>query len=100
MATATDMPISVDPRRVSIPLPRPLWIGLVAVVLAVVATGLQFGLPIYRQQAAIREIERAGGRVHVVPRGPAWLDLDSTQVTDAGLVHVRASPLSTAIATQ
>jgi Leucine-rich repeat (LRR) protein len=46
--------------RFSVRLLRPLWIGLAAVVL-IAAAALQFGIPIYRQQAVIREIERLGG---------------------------------------
>jgi len=60
-----------EPGRFS--FPRPLWIGLAAVVLIVVAIGLQFGLPAYRQQIAIQEIERLGGSVKLQPRGPKWL---------------------------
>jgi len=40
--------------RFSIRLPRPLWIGLLAASLVVVAAGIQFVVPIWRQQAAIR----------------------------------------------
>ena len=50
-----------------------LWIGLAAVVLVVVAVGLQVGLPIYRQQVAIREIKRLGGYMNTRERGPAWV---------------------------
>src|SRR6266478_2521471 len=69
---ATD-PVTPDPRRFSIRLPRPLWIGVAAVVLSAVEVGVQFGLPIYRQQAAMREFKRIGG--HVITRhvGPEWL---------------------------
>jgi hypothetical protein len=65
-------PITPEPRRFSIRLPRPLWIGLSAVVLAAVAIGLHVGIPIHRQQVAIREIERLGGEVARRPRGPEW----------------------------
>ena len=54
-------------------LPRPLWIGLAACVLVIVAIGVQVGVPIYRQESAIREIERLGGTVQLRPRGPQWL---------------------------
>ena len=54
MATA---PITPEPRRFSIRLPRPLWIGVAAMVV-VGGVGLRIGLPIYWQQAAIREIKR------------------------------------------
>ena len=42
-------------------------------VLVVVAVGLHFGFPIYRQQVAIREIERVGGSVETRDGGPEWL---------------------------
>jgi len=70
---ATTEPITAEPRRFSFCLPRPLWIGLVTAVLVVVAVGLQFGVPIYRQQLALREIERLRGRVVTREGGPAWL---------------------------
>jgi hypothetical protein len=74
MAPASEKPTIAEPRRFSIWLPRPLWIGLASIVLVVVAVGLQFGLPIYRQQMAIRAIERVGGRIDGVKlRGPDWL---------------------------
>ncbi len=63
MATVPPIPTTSEPRRFSIRLPRPWGIGVVAVVLLVVGTGLRFGLPIYRQQVAISEIERVGGVV-------------------------------------
>src|SRR5260370_28791516 len=59
--------------RFSISVPRPVRIFAAMVVLIVVAIALQFGLPVYRQQAAIREIERAGGSVQTIHRGPNWL---------------------------
>jgi len=70
MATVPNTP---EPRRSSIRLPRPLWIGLATVALVVVAVGLGFGVPIYRQQVAIREIDRFGGWVAREPGGPDWL---------------------------
>lgn len=59
--------------QLSIHLPRPLWIGLVTSVLLIAMAGLQFGLPIWRQQAAIREIERLGGRIKIELGGPEWM---------------------------
>jgi hypothetical protein len=64
---------SPEPRRFSIPLPRPLWIGLAAVALVGVAIGLQVGLPIYRQNLAVQEIERLGGKIGSFQPGPEWL---------------------------
>ncbi len=102
------MPIEpANHRHFSIPLPRLLWIGLATAVLVVVAVTMKFGLPIYRQQLAIREIERLGGLVDTRPGGPQWLrdrvgdarmklldevitiHLDSSQVTDAGLAYLK-----------
>jgi hypothetical protein len=54
-------------------MPRPLWIGVAAAELLFAEAGLQFGLPIYRQQIAIRAIERMGGTVLTLPSGPEWL---------------------------
>ena len=54
-------------------LPEPRWIFLSTIVLVVVGTGLRFGIPVYREQVAIREIEKLGGRVWTEPAGPAWL---------------------------
>jgi len=70
--SATD-PIAPGPSRFSIRLPRPLWIALVTAVLIVGAVSLRFGLPIYRQQLALRAIERAGGVEKTRPGGPKWL---------------------------
>jgi hypothetical protein len=64
---------SRDPRDSSLRFPRPLWFGLAASVLVIVVIGVQIGVPIYRQQSAIREIERLGGTIQLRPRGPTWL---------------------------
>jgi len=95
-----------EPSRFSLRLPRPLWIGLATVVLVVAALWFQFGLPIWRQQVAIREIERLGGSFETDPRGPEWLqerlgsvweklfqcawrvDLNYTDATDATLCQL------------
>src|SRR5438477_8418728 len=66
-------PVSSEPRRFAIKLPRPLWIAVATGVLVVLGMGLQLGLPVYRDHAAIREIERMGGTFQVHPRGPEWL---------------------------
>jgi len=68
-------PLPPEPRRFSIRLPRPFWLGMATVVLVVVAAGLRIGVPIYRQQAAVREIERADPKSYILrrPRGPTWL---------------------------
>ena len=64
---------SLEPRRFSIRPPRPLWIGLATAVLSLAAVGFHVGLPIYRQHLVIRDVERLGGRVVTLPRGPDWL---------------------------
>src|SRR5437660_12768486 len=104
---ATD-PVTPEPRRFSIRLPRPLWIGVFAGVLIVMATGLQISLPSWRHQRAIREIQRLGGRMVIENGGPAWLrvrvgdehmkyfdrvvkaDLTVKSVDDSTLRHVAA----------
>jgi len=104
--SATD-PIPPGPRRFPITLPRPPWIGVATIVLIVVVVGLQLGLPVYRQHAAIREIERLGGLVQTNKVPPAWLrkfvrgrdtllfdavwnvDLSGTQFTDAAVERLK-----------
>ena len=55
-------------------LPRPLRVLFVAIAVVVLGVGLRFGLPIYRQQRAVREIEQLGGFiVETSPLGPDWL---------------------------
>lgn len=73
MAATASSSDSLVPRRLSIPLPRPLWIGLAAAVLIVASVALRFGLPIYRQQAAIRAIERVGGEVYLGRVEAEWI---------------------------
>lgn len=60
------------------PRPRrwiPLSLWLFAAILALVGLGnmLQVILPIYRQQMAIRTIERLGGQINSEPAGPKWI---------------------------
>ena len=71
-----------EPRKFSVQLPRPLWIGLTTVVLVVVAIGLRIGAPIYRQQVAIREIEVLDGSIRTEPTGPRWLSYVGQAVPD------------------
>src|SRR5438874_2664031 len=61
------------PGRVSIWLPRPLWIGVATIALVIVAVGLRIGMPIYRQQVVIQEIEQLGGKIESRHAGPQWL---------------------------
>ena len=73
MAATSDNSTAAARRRIVVRLPRPLWIGLAAVAVIVLAVGLRVGLPIYRQQVAVGEIERLGGWVFTAPRTPEWL---------------------------
>jgi hypothetical protein len=50
-------------------LPR---FAVATALLVVVVAWLQVGLPMYRQQPAIRAIRQAGGFVGVEPDGPEW----------------------------
>jgi hypothetical protein len=56
-----------------IAVPRPHSIGLAAIIVLVVAIGLQTAVPMYQQHAAIRAIEKKGGSVDITVRGPEWL---------------------------
>jgi len=66
-------PVTPERRRMSIRLPRPLWIGVAAVLLVVAAVGLRIGIPAYRQAILIREIKQSGGDVLTNPQLPYWL---------------------------
>src|SRR6266446_1332594 len=69
---ATD-PIAPEPWRFSFRLPRPLWVGVAAPVLLVVAVILRIGVPIYRQQMAIHQLEKLSARFKTEHGGPDWL---------------------------
>ncbi len=73
MATAAPNPTPPDPWPFSIRMPRPLWFGVAAIVVIATGAGLRIGLPIYRQQMAIREVEHLGGKVGTIHGGPEWL---------------------------
>jgi hypothetical protein len=73
MSAAHPDPAMPKPHRFSIRTPAAAWIVLATVVLAVVAAGLHIGVPIWRQQVAIREIERLGGQIEVRNDGALWL---------------------------
>src|SRR5579863_3464242 len=97
---------SPKPDRLSIHPPQTFWIFVLDVVLIFVGIWFQFGLPVYRQQVAIREIERVGGSVETRNAGPIWLrywlgdermelfddvvrvSLDFNPAADAALGHV------------
>ena len=67
-------PTDPEPRRFSIRLPRPLWIGISATLLIIVAAGLRFGVSGYQRRVAVREIERFNGSIQYLNRrGPNWL---------------------------
>jgi len=72
--------VTPEPRRFSIRLPRPLWIAMATFAVVVVTVGLRLGVPIYRQQVAVREIELLGGTVRTLPRGPEWLPVGCLQI--------------------
>jgi hypothetical protein len=87
MSAAYPDPAIRKPRRFSIRSPMASWIVLATVVLAVVAVGLGIGVPIWRQQAASREIERLGGLTDVRNDGPEWLQ-DFMGPKDAQIFNV------------
>ncbi len=66
-------PIFPERRQFAAPSAAPLWIGVATIVMVVIAVGQRFGLPIYRQQVAIQEIERLGGVVETQEGGPELL---------------------------
>jgi hypothetical protein len=89
-------------RRSSFGLPRPLWIGVVTIVVFGCAAGLRFGVPIYRQRVALQELVALGATWETGPRGPEWLqkytslgdvviriDLNDTDVADGDLIRLR-----------
>jgi hypothetical protein len=106
MLTASANATHPTSRRFTVRLPRPLWIGLVTLLLIVMSVGLRLGLPIYRQHAAVRAIQRLGRDVTLRTRCPQWLrdrvgeeranlfdevvevDLGETAADDSMLVHV------------
>jgi len=65
--------VPAEVQRFSVRLPRPLLIGMAAAATGIAATGVQIGVPIYRQHVAIGEIEHFNGSVQLHPRGPEWL---------------------------
>src|SRR5262249_13593865 len=63
-----------EPRRFSIRLPRPLWIGLAGVLLIMLATALRFGVSGDQRRGAVRGIARFNGSTQYLHRrGPNWL---------------------------
>jgi hypothetical protein len=92
--------------RFRVQLASPVCLGITALMLVAGVIWLRMGLPICRQQLAIREISRVGGRIETVKCGPNWVrkwvgdelmtafdevvvvDLTSRPATDATLAHV------------
>ena len=88
-------------------LPRPSTILLVGIVLLIGGGAMMVWLPFHREQQVIAEIERLDGRVRLRVVRPFWIpeavddeylkvfqrvyvvNLNDTQVTDAGLEHLR-----------
>jgi hypothetical protein len=66
------MPETQPHPRFAVRIPGPLWIGLAAVTAIAVAIGLRLGVPIYRHNIAIRELDRVA-YVVTAPVGYDWL---------------------------
>ncbi len=73
MADIASRTTTAEPTGFSFRLPRPLWMGLTAVILLIAAVGLNFGLPIYRQHAAVQEAQLFGGGIEIRPSRPTWV---------------------------
>ena len=95
-------PQTPERRRSSFGLPRPFWIGVVTLVVFAFAAGLRFGVPLYRERVAFRELQEFGPNWEMSTRGPEWLqkytslgdvviriDLNDTNVADKDLVRLR-----------
>jgi hypothetical protein len=54
-------------------IPHPIWFGVVALLMLVVAVFLSVWIPYHREQIAIREIERLGGEARSQSIGSEWL---------------------------
>src|SRR5579862_5809325 len=64
-------------------------------VISGTATGLYFGVPLWRKHAAIRDIEKAGGKVKTVDGSEGSsveVDLSGTDVGDSGLNFLSGIP--------
>ena len=88
-------------------LPRPGTILLVGFVMLLIGGALMVWWPYYHEQRVIAEIERLGGETRTTVVRPFWIpeavddeylkvfqrvyvvNLNDTQVTDAGLEHLR-----------
>jgi len=105
MSTTPSNP-TPEPRRFFSRQPRPPCICMATFGLIVIAAGLRVGIPIYRQHAAIRAIQRLGGNYYLESQPPGLLEryvgdewaskfvkvehvgLNETQVTDPGLEYL------------
>jgi Leucine-rich repeat (LRR) protein len=110
MPIANASPMASEHRRISVRLPRPLWIGLAAVALIIASLGLRIGLPAYRRHAAMRRLEAAGAFISTYRIGPNWLreflgpqlmrpferiydlNLEVLQAADSDLAPLRSLP--------
>jgi internalin A len=63
-----------EKERPRIALPRPLWLGLVSVLVIVTGIALRVGIPSYRQRAAIQVVDSLGGSVESVVEIPDWIE--------------------------
>jgi Leucine-rich repeat (LRR) protein len=72
--TPTAHVIDSEPRRRSIRLPQPFWVGLIATIAVVAVFGLHFALPVCRQNLAIQAVERLGGKVKTRRTIPEWAE--------------------------
>src|SRR5690348_10866716 len=76
MATGPADASSDERRRMSVRLPRPLWIGLVTVALVVGAAVAEVASVLYRHQqrlAAVRLVENLDSEVRIRTDGPDWI---------------------------
>jgi hypothetical protein len=96
-------------------IPHPIWFGILALLMVLLAVFLPVWLPYHREQVVIREIERLGGKVEVELYEPQWwwdapewlqeivadgwlswfdevvyvyVHLGNTQINDEGLKHL------------
>lgn len=77
MIAPSPNPMTPEPRRFSIRLPRPFWIGVAAISVVVFGVLIRFGVVAYRQQIALRGIDQiqrphSFARARTIRRGPEW----------------------------
>ena len=59
--------------KLSLRLPHPGWLALGTAVFVIAGVALAIWMPHYRQQLAIRKIERLRGKFVIQNDGPDWL---------------------------